>query len=455
MRNFFEPAAASPPWLRQVLSSIRAALGDIWPGPLRLKDYEAAALPAAAEFAQGLVYEATAGRIAYSDGAGWTQLQDYDATLAGLAALDGSAGILVQIAADSFAKRVLAAPAAGLTIANPAGIAGNPTFALANDLAALEALSGTNTLYYRSGADAWSAVAIGANLSFAGGILNTSANPAFATVSTSGSATLGDATGDSHVANGIFNIVSANATGSSDTSYGLRLLVGSSPGLTLGMDASNAYIQSWGSRTLQVNQQGNIVDFGGNLYLQGFFFAAHSGSYNLLCNPSGDASIYMGGSGDPANYYDNNNHYFRSAAGASSYGYLNASGLNLSTGASFVTGDVAVGSGGIVAIRGTSTAATNKGASLAFGGNMTSANAFMAEIAGRWEGSGDRAYLQLATNGPGGLIERARIDSNGNLLIANTGGAPGTPSGGGYLYVESGALKFRGGSGTVTVIAAA
>ena len=42
------------------------------------------------------------------------------------------------------------------------------------------------------------------------------------------------------------------------------------------------------------------------------------------------------------------------------------------------------------------------------------------------------------------------------IFIKDTSGAPsGTPTGGGYLYVESGALKFKGSSGTVTTIAAA
>ena len=54
-----------------------------------------------------------------------------------------------------------------------------------------------------------------------------------------------------------------------------------------------------------------------------------------------------------------------------------------------------------------------------------------------------------------GSTERVRIDSSGNLLIQNTGAAPGTPGSGGYLYVEGGALKFRGSSGTVTTIAPA
>jgi len=50
------------------------------------------------------------------------------------------------------------------------------------------------------------------------------------------------------------------------------------------------------------------------------------------------------------------------------------------------------------------------------------------------------------------------IDINnytGHVYIANRTAVPGTPSGGGFLYVESGALKYKGSSGTVTTIAAA
>lgn len=91
--------------------------------------------------------------------------------LAALEAL-GSSGFATRINSDTWAQRDLVPPSSGITITNPGGVAGNPTFALADDLAALEALTGTNTIYYRSGTNAWSPVLIGSNLAFSGGTLS-------------------------------------------------------------------------------------------------------------------------------------------------------------------------------------------------------------------------------------------------------------------------------------------
>lgn len=90
--------------------------------------------------------------------------------LAAIEALSGT-GFPARTGMNTWALRSLLPPAAGFTITNPAGVADNPTFVLADDLAALEALSGISTIYYRSAANTWTAVSIGTNLGFSGGTL--------------------------------------------------------------------------------------------------------------------------------------------------------------------------------------------------------------------------------------------------------------------------------------------
>lgn len=114
--------------------------------------------------------DASAGRTALGVVIG-TDVQAFDADLAALAA-NATDGLWAHTGAGTGAARTLTAPAAGFTITNPAGIAGNPTFVLADDLAALEALSGTDTIYYRSAASTWTAVTVGGLLSFSAGTLN-------------------------------------------------------------------------------------------------------------------------------------------------------------------------------------------------------------------------------------------------------------------------------------------
>lgn len=48
-----------------------------------------------------------------------------------------------------------------------------------------------------------------------------------------------------------------------------------------------------------------------------------------------------------------------------------------------------------------------------------------------------------------------KLHVQGNVFITNTSATPVTPTGGGILYVESGALKYRGSSGTITTLGVA
>ena len=68
------------------------------------------------------------------------------------------------------------------------------------------------------------------------------------------------------------------------------------------------------------------------------------------------------------------------------------------------------------------------------------------------------SFTQALTLTAGGnLLLGGTADPGGekSVYVANTASVPGTPSGGGVLYVESGALKYKGSSGTVTTLGAA
>lgn len=84
--------------------------------------------------------------------------------------LFSAAGLMARTAAGSYAARSLTGPAAGLSVVNGGGVAGNPTLSLANDLAALEALAATG-LAVRTGADTWAqrAIAAGAGIGVTNG----------------------------------------------------------------------------------------------------------------------------------------------------------------------------------------------------------------------------------------------------------------------------------------------
>ena len=119
------------------------------------------------------------GTSPFSAAVAGTDYMAGDPTLVALAAYNTN-GLLTQTAADTFTGRTLQAPAAGFTITNPAGIAGDPTFVLANDLAALEGLGSTG-IAVRSAANTWvqRSIAAGTGISVTNGD-GVSGNPSVA-----------------------------------------------------------------------------------------------------------------------------------------------------------------------------------------------------------------------------------------------------------------------------------
>jgi len=96
----------------------------------------------------------TGAGLSLTDGGGNASITiDLDDDLDAIAGLSGT-GLSARTGTSTWATRTLQPPAAGITITNPAGIAGDPTLVLANDLAALEGLSGTGIAVH-TGTSTW------------------------------------------------------------------------------------------------------------------------------------------------------------------------------------------------------------------------------------------------------------------------------------------------------------
>ena len=78
------------------------------------------------------------------------------------------------------------------------------------------------------------------------------------------------------------------------------------------------------------------LDVSGILASGGSPIAWFSGNYNRIYEPAGNPALYLGNNSDPANYYDNNTHFFRNRGGSSNYAVIEGNG-NLGIGTTSVT----------------------------------------------------------------------------------------------------------------------
>jgi hypothetical protein len=87
-------------------------------------------------------------------------------------------------------------------------------------------------------------------------------------------------------------------------------------------------------------------------------------------------------------------------------------------------------------------------------GALTSGNSYIQ--ATRWDGTATNYDLLLQPNGGNLGFNGLSFGGGSKVIFIGNGTAPSSnPTAGGILYVEAGALKYRGSSGTVTTIAAA
>jgi len=173
----------------------------------------------------------------------------------------------------------------------------------------------------------------------------------------------------------------------------------------------------------------------------------------------GAATRYIGGASTTDSWYYNGvtggSHIW--AFGESTAMTLNSTGLGVGRSPSYKL-DIA-GIGNFDQLRVSATAATNIGLVNATNGltyTLYNANTASNGFNGFGIFDGSSYVLRIDSSGNVGVGVTAFGTSAAKVLGLANATAPSTsPAGMGQLYVESGALKFRGSSGTITTIAAA
>jgi hypothetical protein len=147
------------------------------------------------------------------------------------------------------------------------------------DLTAIAALTGTNTIYYRSAADTWSPVTIGGNMTFSGGTLNSTAGGS-GTVTTTGS----PATGNLTKFSGATSITNGDLSGNVTTSGTLATTIANSAVTYAKMQNVSASSVLLGSSASGSGAPPSEIALGTNLSMSGSTLNATGGGGGNVSN---------------------------------------------------------------------------------------------------------------------------------------------------------------------------
>ena len=245
-----------------------------------------------------------------------------------------------------------------------------------------------------------------------------------------------------------------------------------SPGYLLDVQAATAVAQilsttGTNAAYLQVSNTGGV-----------FYLGRENSAGTSFASPAYSAVLYAGGAYPLVTTVNGSERYRIASDGVATWSNvggvagtamtLNSTGLGVGASPSYKLH--VAGANPTAAIN--STTATSSSISTLLYRNLDgNSNAYsVASIAGETAGNGGYGNLIFSTGFNGSLVERMRIDLSGNvgvgvttfgtsaakvLGLANATAPSTSPAGMGQLYVEAGALKYRGSSGTITTLAVA